>query len=215
MKTAVERYGVEIYEHCKYLDTKTRFSSERVTLSMQGEKIQRRFKHIVFACGYQPPDFTKRYLKKMKLLKTYVVVSNQQTKIKNVPDYLSWEVKTPYLYFKRTFDDRLMIGGEDVRYTPFQEQDIYKNQERLLAGTSDFLEEELRDMSAEYAYTAVFGESQDSLPYMGPIPRHKNLFLIAGVGGNGTVYSMMAARMALAWLRGEELSDYEMLRLGR
>ena len=70
-------------------------------------------------------------------------------------------------------------------------------------------------MSAEYAYTAVFGESQDSLPYMGPSPRHKNLFLIAGVGGNGTVYSMMAARMALAWLRGKELSDYEMLRLGR
>ena len=74
---------------------------------------------------------------------------------------------------------------------------------------------EKKQMHADYNYAALFGISKDYLPYMGVDPENEDIFVVCGVGGNGTVYSKIASTMIVGWLEGESLSVYHTYRLAR
>ena len=81
------------------------------------------------------------------------------------------------------------------------------------AGT---LVEGLNETAPTYSYAALFGESKDSLPYMGEDPEQPEVFIICGLGGNGTVYSAIASDIALAWMQGKKpRKAAQLFRIGR
>lgn len=215
IEKAIDDYGLQVYEGCGFVKVEDTPNGELVTIKKNGVEIKREFKKVIFATGYNPPKMFKDKLNKLILFKTYVTVSKQNAEYDHEPDFLVWEVKNPYTYFRQTFDRRYMIGGMDVRDDTLKAEDTDKNTNELILKTKDMIDDKNIHIEPEYSYAAIFGESEDNIPYMGTDPDNPNLFVICGAGGNGTVYSTIASEMVLMWMRGEDLSDYEIFRLGR
>jgi glycine/D-amino acid oxidase-like deaminating enzyme len=53
-----------------------------------------------------------------------------------------------------------------------------------------------------HVWAGAFGESADGLPIVDAVPNMPNCFTVMGFGGNGTVYSMIAAGLMPALLKG-------------
>lgn len=213
LKTAVNNYNLEIVEGVKFIKCEKESGENIVSLEIGGQEINKSYKKLVIATGYNPPDQFKKNLKNIELYKTYVAVS-QKLEEKTYEDLLVWEVKDAYTYFKKTFDGRLMIGGFDEKSDMIKEKDVGKRDKDLIKGANSMLVDKY-DLDVEYSYTALFGISKDNLPYMGVDPENEDIFVICGVGGNGTVYSKIGASMVAKWIKGELLEEYETYRLGR
>ncbi len=213
LKTAVDNYNLEIVEGVKFLKCEKINDENIVSLEIGGQEINKSYKKIVIATGYNPPDQFKKNLKNVEIYKTYVSVTNK-VEDKGYEDLLVWEVKDAYTYFKKTFDNRLMIGGFDEKSDTIKNKDVGKRDKDLEKSANSMLVEKY-NIETNYSYTALFGISKDNLPYMGIDPENDDIFVICGVGGNGTVYSKIGATMATKWIKGESLEEYETYRLGR
>lgn len=215
LKTGVKKYGLRVCEHAELLGVRDLPDGEEVRIDLRGRRCTTKCRKVIYATGYDVPKELTRYVKNLILFKTYVTVTQVLERPREIPDVLLWEMKDPYTYFKKTFDDRLMIGGMDERGRVLREKDGTKNTRRLIKLSKKMLRQRSINLEAAYEYAALFGESKDLLPYMGTVPKRENLFLICGVGGNGTIYSTIASEMILDWLQGRELDKYAMVRLGR
>lgn len=210
----VEKYGLEIITGARYISSFKEDSHTQVRLEISGKEVTLNFDKLVIATGYNPPE---EFLPKLSLLdiyKTYVLVSQEIEDMAREKDYLVWEMKDPYTYFKRVFESRYMIGGFDEKSRTIEKKDLGKLDHDLKEAFNSMLVEK-RSIDKEYSYTALFGESKDKLPYMGLDPDNEDIFIICGVGGNGTVYSTIASTMVLKWMAGESLEEYDTFKIGR
>ena len=107
-----------------------------------------------------------------------------------------------------------MVGGFDEKGDKLKEKDAKKHKYDLLKAANNMFVEK-KDLKSEYNYAALFGMSKDNLPYMGIDPENPDIFVVCGVGGNGTVYSKIAATMIAKWINNESLKDYDTYRLAR
>lgn len=215
LSTAVELYGLKVFENTEFVDVEDHHDCQEVKLLIEGKETSARFRKVIFATGYNPPEMFIPKLRFFQINKTFVTVTDQRTPYQDNLDYLIWEVKDPYTYYKYTFENRFMIGGCDVEENSLRDEDASKNKAELVVRVKEMLQDKTFPLSPEFSYAALFGESEDNLPYIGQDPDNPNLFLICGVGGNGTVYSTIAAKMASGWLADQDLSDYSYLRLNR
>lgn len=213
LKTASEKYNLHIAEGIKFIEARKENADNIVTLEIAGKKIIKAYKKIVIATGYNPPAQFEKHLKNVEIYRTYVSVS-QVIDISDREDFLTWEVKDAYTYFKKTFASRLMIGGFDEKGDKLKDKDARKYKNDLLKAANNMFVEK-KDLRSEYNYAALFGMSKDNLPYMGIDPENPDIFVVCGVGGNGTVYSKIAATMIVKWIHGESLKDYDTYRLAR
>lgn len=213
LKTSCENYDLQIVEGVRFIEAINKNGENIVSLEIAGEIIKKSYKKIIIACGYNPPHQFQKNLQKVEMYKTYVAVS-QSIKIKDEEDLLIWEVKDAYTYLKKTFDSRLMIGGFDEKSNKLKEKDATKYKNDLIKGANSMFVDK-KDLKADYSYAALFGISKDELPYMGVDPENKDIFVVCGVGGNGTVYSKIASTMIIKWINNENLEDYESYKLGR
>lgn len=212
---SINEYGLVVIENAKFKSLKQDSNSLDVIVELDGKKLNRNFNKVIFATGYNPPEFLLSNLNKLQLNKTYVTVSKNDVDIKEAGNFLTWEVKTPYTYFKKTFEDKVMIGGLDEEGEELIPEKIKSNESKLIELTKEMLIKKDITIEPEYSYTAIFGESEDDLPYMGVLPENNNIFVICGVGGNGTVYSTIASEIILKWLKNENLDGFDIFRLGR
>lgn len=210
-----EKCGVKIFEKTKFLKLKNKKEYQEVVCEKEGKIILGKFKKILFATGYNPPEFLRKYLKHLMINKTYVIVSNGEQGYDEELDYLVWEAKTPYTYYKYTFEDKFMIGGLDTKGSSLKPEDAYKNKGKLVESMQEIIGHKSSLIQPEYSYAALFGESSDNLPYMGIHPENPHVFLICGVGGNGTVYSTIASKLVLAWVAEKDISAFDFLKLDR
>lgn len=213
LKTASEKYNLHIVEGVKFIEARKENADNIVILQIAGKKIIKTYKKIVIATGYNPPAQFEKHLKNVEIYRTYVAVS-QVIDISDREDFLTWEVKDAYTYFKKTFASRLMIGGFDEKGDKLKEKDGKKHENDLLKAANNMFVER-KDLRSEYNYAAIFGMSKDNLPYMGIDPENPDIFVVCGVGGNGTVYSRIAATMIAKWINNENLADYEIFSLDR
>lgn len=129
---------------------------------------------------------------------------------------LLWETARPYLYFRTTPEGRIIAGGKDEQLTSVERREV-----RVLSQCERLVEEltalfpELQGIKAEYSWGAVFGSTHDGLPYMGPHPEFPHCYFIEGYGGNGTVYSMIAAELLADTLSGKSRPELELFSLTR
>lgn len=214
VNTAIEKYNLNVLEHVTFVDYTSTEDGVEVTVAKEAHSAIIRAKRILFATGYNPPKHLSKKLSNLEIFKSYVTVSDTNVRLNEDNDFLAWEVKDPYIYFRHTFENRLMIGGRDKKGDQLNLQDSDKNSERLVRDCQAMFTEDL-GIETEYYYAALFGESKDDYPYMGVDPDDEKAFVICGVGGNGTIYSTIGSSIALEWMAGKDLSRYEMFRLGR
>ncbi len=159
-------------------------------------------KIVICATGYDTKLFTKQ------VFGTKSTSFNIVTKpIPNLSDLLQNTVfrdNLPvYHYFRSTPDNRLIMGGEDVRFIPDIENEHLRNRAYTL------LEERLKHMfheyniEIEYRYCGAFASTSDDLGYVGRDKKHANLWYCLGYGANGILFSILGAQMLVNLYQGK------------
>ncbi len=116
---------------------------------------------------------------------------------------LVWEASDPYLYFRTTADDRIVVGGEDEEFVDPARRDalIEKKSAKILAKLKKLLPQ--TPLKIAYQWAGTFASSPNGLPVIGELETLPNVFVILASGGNGITFSTIAAEMAAAWVRGK------------
>jgi glycine/D-amino acid oxidase-like deaminating enzyme len=155
---------------------------------------------VIVATGYEilPEIPTPKY----DLSSTWALCTVKQRDDQLWPyKALVWEASDPYLYFRTTTDNRIIVGGEDAAYVDPTQRDraILKKAARILKKFGVLWP--AAALKAEYRWAGTFADSPTGLPVIGPLPNNPNVFCILGAGGNGITFSVIAADLAYAWVK--------------
>ncbi|MFB9331001.1 NAD(P)/FAD-dependent oxidoreductase [Paenibacillus aurantiacus] len=195
------RHGLAVYEHTGITSHVPGDGVHRLTTDT-GVVIEA--EHVVYAIGYEPEELRGNLIK-AELHRSFALVTEPVANLGGWhKQWMMWETKRPYLYLRTTPDGRVIIGGldEDIEAPALGAREIGRHTVRLMQELSALFP----GLAAQPAYewSATFGESRDGLPFIGPDPAMPGVYYCLGYGGNGTVYSMLASRLLLDMIRGEE-----------
>ena len=176
---------------------------EKTVVEMRTNRGRIRARTVVVAAGYEAERFLPDPL--AKLHSSYAIVTEP---VKSFVGWtkrcLVWESARPYLYARTTSDNRIIVGGED---DPFRDPG---HRDARVPGKAETLLGKARrlfpriEMELAYAWAGTFGESKDSLPYIGAHPRVDRRVLYAlGYGANGIPFSAIAAEVLTAKVLGK------------
>ena len=175
-----------------------------------------RAKALVLANGYEIPDFVPAA--RHSLVSSWAIANApaEATCMPRPYSALVWEASDPYLYIRSTADRRMIIGGEDEKFSDpdTREQMTPRKIEALLVKAAQRCPA-MADMTPEFAWSGVFGETEDSLPMIGQVPGRPNCLAAFGYGGNGITFSAMAADLLEAELQGRADEDAALYALDR
>jgi glycine/D-amino acid oxidase-like deaminating enzyme len=153
-----------------------------------------RAQRAVFATGYESERYVGRRIGSLK--STYALATKPIDEFRGWHERsLLWTTKRPYLYLRTTRDSRAVIGGGDIDFHDEETRDA------LLPEKEAELEVALRTMFPEMefevdcAWAGTFGETKDSLAYIGSPPGMPRAYFALGYGGNGIAYSAIAAEI--------------------
>lgn len=193
-------HGLRVYEHSGV--ERMEHDSDGVAAHTSFGRVKAN--KVIWATGYTAQEWKPD--KVAELAYTYAIMTGP------VPDLsfwheqaLIWETSRPYLYLRTTPDNRIIVGGLDDPYPPG------KSPGQLLPSRSDELVSQLcglfpslEQVYADFSWGGVFGYTRDGLPLIGRDERFPHSYFIEGYGGNGTVYSMIAADMLAEAIAGRE-----------
>ncbi|WP_153722039.1 NAD(P)/FAD-dependent oxidoreductase [Sporosarcina cascadiensis] len=169
---------------------------------------------VVVTTGYAPAPEMKIEQKDLKV--TYAVATEPFEDLSFWKDRMMiWETERPYLYMRLTDDQRIVAGGLD------KDTDQLPKTEEQTAEKFNELRQELEKLfpnhpiRLEYEWTALFGESTDELPVVGHHPEEPHVYYLIGLGGNGTVYSMLGAHLIRDEMKGKQNPNEPILELER
>jgi glycine/D-amino acid oxidase-like deaminating enzyme len=192
-----------------------RIQGRRGAFSIETDRSRHRAAAVVFATGYEtPPEVADP---RVKLTSTYALVTEP---LRAPPSWLGdtivWETARPYTYLRGTDDGRILVGGADL---PFRDPD---RRDRRLRERRRVLERRLvrwlptaRGLETSYAWAGTFAENPDGLPLIGPVPGQPGLFTALAYGGNGIVFSVVAARLLRDQVLGLPNDDGRLFQLGK
>lgn len=205
--------GLQAFEHTDITQHETTSSGIHILHTANGYTIEA--EHVIYAVGYEPEELRGKLIK-ADLNRSFVIVTGVQPDLSVWHQrFFIWETARPYLYLRTTADNRVIAGGLDEE----PEQPIQSERERRKR--SDKLYEQLTGLfpgltaPIEYEWSATFGESLDNLPFIGVDPAWNNVYYCLGYGGNGSVYSMIAAHLLRDLIAGEHNPIAEIVKLDR
>ena len=109
----------------------------------------------------------------------------------NYPEDLSYDMEDPYHYYRtQEVNGRsyFIAGGKDHKTA--HEDNTSNRFLQLESHLGKFFD--IKEIN--YQWSSQFFESADGLPYIGHLPAHpENIFVATGFGGNGMVFSSVAA----------------------
>ncbi|MCM3439888.1 NAD(P)/FAD-dependent oxidoreductase [Metabacillus halosaccharovorans] len=202
--------GVEIYEQTDLEEA----GSDEEFMYFQSETGKIAAKKVIYSTGYESIPFAEKLGGKIN--RTYAIATTPLPSFPNwMENCLIWETKRPYFYMRTTKDGRIIAGGldENKNEVPSSNYTIEKYGELLLQKIKEHFPDYQIDVA--YSWGATFGESVDGLPFIGPLPENDKVFYCLGYGGNGTVYSMIGAKMIKDLILYQSNPDAEIVRLDR
>lgn len=172
-----------------------------------------RASHLILANGYELPDFAAP--KGHRITSTWAFATAPDAPLWPTRA-LVWEAAETYAYMRTAFDGRIVIGGGDEDISDPDARDAKTSAKiALLRAKLEALAPAARDVRIDYAWAGLFGETEDSLPFIGAVPNTERTFAAFGYGGNGITFSAMAADMLAPMLRGERDGDEALYALDR
>jgi glycine/D-amino acid oxidase-like deaminating enzyme len=205
------RKGLQVFDRTRIKDI--RYNENNVELKTEDGFLMIAEK-VVNASGFEIIHFISRDI--VDLYCTYAVVSeNGQEKEAIWKDRIMiWNTDNPYLYMRLTQDNRIIVGGRDVRFSHKASRGLYDKKATQLK--SDF--ENLfpgKKLRTEFAWSGTFGKTKDSLPYIGEFSKTPNAYYALGFGGNGITFSVIAAQIITDHILGNINQDTEIFSFGR
>lgn len=161
-------------------------------------------KHLVFAAGYESQAWLDQRVASNR--SSYAFVSEPMPgELGVLKQTLVWESARPYLYMRRTADERLLVGGEDDKY------DIPVRRDARVAGKSRTLEKRVTELFPDlplkvaFSWAGTFAETDDGLPFFGAHEQHgPRVHFAMAYGGNGITYSLIGAELLRDRLLGKK-----------
>lgn len=192
--------GLQVYD--KTAINSSHYTSNNVLLTTNyGNTISA--KKVIYCNGYESSEMIKDDF--LKLLSTYVIIGEpnkeDQSLLKNT---LFWNTAEPYIYFRTTEDNRVLIGGEDEEFINAAKRNLsikYKS-----AKLQKYLKKTLPhyDFRLDFSWAGTFGETKDGLPYIGKHPDFKSSYFLLGFGGNGITFSVIGTSVISRMLQGNK-----------
>jgi len=178
------------------------WSAEREMVTVETSRGSMRARRIVFATGYEtPPSLPGNYV---RLHSSYALATQPLGAADAAAaNFIAWNTERPYTYFRPAEGHRVVIGGADV---PFRNARL---RDRLLPSRVRALEQRLTTFfpvahaGTEFAWAGTFGATADGLPYVGAVPNLERALFALGYGGNGIVFSVLAAHILRDVILGE------------
>ncbi len=161
-------------------------------------------KHLIFAAGYESQNWLDQCVASNR--SSYAFVSEPMPgELGMLKKTLIWESARPYLYMRRTSDERLLVGGEDDKY------DVPLRRDARVVGKSEKLEKRIKKMFPElplkvaFSWAGTFAETDDGLPFFGTHEQHgPRVHFAMAYGGNGITYSLIGAELLRDRLLGKQ-----------
>lgn len=159
--------------------------------------------HVVLATGYVMPDFIEAPLHRTS--SSWAIATPPQEPAALWRDgVLIWEASDAYSYLRTTTDNRIIIGGEDdpaICEPAARDAAMPAKSAAILSTLSKLCPR--ANARADYVWSGTFGETEDGLPLIGPVPGRDRVFAAYGYGGNGITFSFLASRMIARMIAGQ------------
>ena len=162
-----------------------------------------RARTLLLANGYEMPDFVPA--DRHRVMQTWAIATEPSAQSPWRGDALVWEASDPYLYMRTTAGGRVIVGGADETGLTTDEaapKTPAKVRALLEAGAGRC--PLIAGLEPEFAWCGAFGVTDDSLPFIGPVPGRPGCFAAYGYGGNGITFSALAAELLIDWLEGRD-----------
>jgi glycine/D-amino acid oxidase-like deaminating enzyme len=160
-------------------------------------------RRVIFATGYETLKQIPRSA--YNVISTWALATKPLNPDQFWPDRrIVWEASDPYLYLRSTSDNRIVAGGEDEAFADEDARD------RLIASKSKVILRKLqkllpgRRLEIAHQWAGNFAETDDGLPIIAEPDGLKHCLAVLGAGGNGITFSVIAADIAAAWVRGRK-----------
>jgi glycine/D-amino acid oxidase-like deaminating enzyme len=165
-----------------------------------------RAQKIVFATGYETPEFFPRDICALK--STYALAAEPVTDLHGWRDRsLIWESGNPYFYARCTRDGRPMMGGEDEDFADPAARDALIPAKAVALTTKFAALFPSIDLKPTCAWAGTFAETKDGLPFIGAARQFLRGYFALGYGGNGIVFGLIAARIICDLFLGRQNRD--------
>ena len=218
----VYKFANDLLKHCseKGLQVYDRTSVETIQHGKQGMVCTLNnghtinSQHVIHCTGYESVETLKDNI--IDLKSTYALASEAfETIPQAFKDHIFWNTDEPYLYFRATSDNRLIVGGGDEAFKYAKKRDalLSKKETELSQAFSKCFPN--IPFVADYSWAGTFGETKDGLPYMGQPHPEKNEHYILGFGGNGITFSVMGMDAIVPSLEGAAHAYLDYYRFGR
>ncbi len=157
--------------------------------------------YVIVAAGFEAGFFLPQPV--MKLTSTFALISQPiDPKCFWNGRSLIWETREPYLYIRTTDDNRVIVGGEDEEFKdPIMRDNLLRKKVRILERKIQKLFPHIPFVT-DMAWCGTFSSTDDGLPYIGTWKDKKRMIFTLGYGGNGILFSMIAAQMVRNKLKG-------------
>ena len=194
----IKESGLKVFTHTAIKEC-TETSGGCIMTTDRGDKIK--CGHVIIATGFEAGQFLPQKI--MELTSTYALISHPVASEHLWPTHcLIWETADPYLYIRTTDKNRIIVGGEDEKFSDPQRRDS------LLRKKTRILEKKIRKLfpdlpfKTEMAWCGTFSSTKDGLPFIGNWPDRERIFFDLGYGGNGITFSMIGAQIICRQLQG-------------
>src|SRR5690606_7565687 len=117
-------------------------------------------KHVVHCTGYESIETVKENIVNLK--STYALASEAFSELPSpFKNNIFWNTSQPYLYFRSTHDNRIIMGGGDEDF-----QDASKRDSLLKKKENDLVDAfkkcfPIIDFKLDYSWAGTFGETKD------------------------------------------------------
>ena len=152
-------------------------------------------KHLVLAAGYETQQWLQARVARNR--SSYAFVSEPMPgQLGMLKQTLLWESARPYLYLRRTADERVLVGGEDDSIDiPLKRDASVQSKAAKLAKRVSKLFPQL-PLHIAFSWAGTFAETDDGLPFFGSHEQHgPRVHFAMAYGGNGITYSLIGAEL--------------------
>lgn len=179
---AYEHNGGAILQHDRVLSVK-----EDELIEIQTEHTSIKAKSIIYAT-HIPPGVNLLHFR-CAPYRSYVIAAT--LKNNDYPDSLGYDLDDPYHYYRsQEINGQMYLtaGGEDHK-TAHEE-----NAEACFRKLESYVRSKFDIDEIAFRWSSQYFEPADGLAYIGHLPGHaSNVFVATGYGGNGMMYSAIAA----------------------
>lgn len=192
----------KIYDHTNIISVK--HEKQKIILTTEdGNTIESNY--LVIATGYESGQYLNKKFEDLRC--TYAIITEPVHQKEIWKDNcLIWETKDPYLYLRTTGDNRIVIGGKDTGYFKIEKQlSVLPRKAKALETSFEKLFPDL-NIKIDFQWAGAFAVTKDGLPYIGTA-HLPNTFFALGYGGNGIIFSLIAAALISEVIHGKINDD--------